>query len=403
MNSIFKLYKDSFQGLSKEIWILTLITLVNRSGTMVLLFMSVYLTTQLDYTLSRAGIVMSCFGVGSFIGSYVGGKLTDSIGFYKVMYGSLILSGLSFFLLLFVESFEYMCLVVILTSSLADSFRPANYASVKAYSKKENQTRSLSLIRLAVNLGFSLGPFLGGLLAESVGYYWLFILDGGTCILSGICLLIFLPEKRIEKEKIVAKVIEKTESVFANKRFRLFLISLFLVSFAFFQLFTSYPVFLNDQFSFTESKIGLLMALNGFLIAVFEMPLVFLVEKKYKKINLITLGVFLTGFSFLFYTIDTQWVLIPIVSMIIVTFGEMINFPFSSSWALNQSNESNAGKYMGAFTMTFSLSHIISPYAGFKLIEVFGYQVMWGVMFVSCIIGGLILVKVSKMPKLIAS
>ena len=92
-----KLFIDPYKGLSKEIWILTLVTLINRAGAMVIPFLSLYLTKSLGFTHTEVSLIMMFFGIGSLFGSWVGGKLTDKIGYYKVMYLSLFISGFLFF------------------------------------------------------------------------------------------------------------------------------------------------------------------------------------------------------------------------------------------------------------------------------------------------------------------
>ena len=110
---MIKLYKDylkTFDGLSREVWWLALITLINRAGTMVIPFLSLYLTKSMDFSMSDVGWIMSCFGLGSVAGSWLGGKLTDKIGYYKVMFFSLILTGFLFVGLQFLDTFESICL-----------------------------------------------------------------------------------------------------------------------------------------------------------------------------------------------------------------------------------------------------------------------------------------------------
>jgi len=294
---------------------------------MVLLFMPLYLK-DLDFSLAQIGFAMSCFGVGSFIGAWIGGKLTDIIGYYQVMFMSLFAAGVSFFLLWFVKDFYWICMAIIISSTLGDAFRPANYAAIKAYSKKENQTRSMSLVRLAINLGFSLGPFVGGMLAESYGFHWVFILDGVTCITAAFAMLIFLPNVSIEKNKEVEakkKSIETREiSVFENKRFMFFLASSFLLAIAFFQLFTTFSVFLHDQYQYSEGMVGKLMAFNGFLIALIEMPLVFKLEHLHRKMKMVAIGTLLFCLSFIFlgfklieyYGYATHWTVMAILTFL---------------------------------------------------------------------------------------
>ena len=166
---------------------------------MVIPFLSLYLTKNLNFLLSDVGWIMSFFGLGSVAGSWIGGKLTDKIGSYRVMFFSLLGTGFSFVALQFVTSFIGFCAGIFGLMLIADAFRPAMYVALNAYSKSENKTRSVTLIRLAINLGFSAGPAIGGIIIATIGYKGLFWIDGITCLSAGILLLQVLNPKKSKK------------------------------------------------------------------------------------------------------------------------------------------------------------------------------------------------------------
>jgi predicted MFS family arabinose efflux permease len=381
---LLQLYIDSFRGLSKEIWLLALITLINRSGTMVILFLSIYLTNTLGFTLGQAGMVMSCFGLGSVAGSYLGGKLTDRFGYYSVMFWSLFIGGAFFFLLMQMTSLFWFCMVTFLLTTTGDMFRPANFAAIHAYSKPENQTRSLSLIRLAINLGFSVGPAAGGIIAVTMGYQWIFVIDGGTCMLAALLFAWIMSEKkgRKKREQVEAPVLQQEAVVPAHrdKAFMLFMFFMLLQTIAFMQLFTTLPKFYKDHFLLNEDQIGLLMGLNGLLIAILEMPIIFTIEKRFNQLSMIAMGALLIMLSYLLFNIFPFWTGVVILSMLAITLGEIINFPFTNAWAMNRTTAYNRGQYMGIYTMTFSVAHVVAPSLGMQIAQNFGYQALWYVV-----------------------
>ena len=114
-----------YQGLSREVWFLALTTLVNRAGAMVIPFLSLYLTRYLGLTMGQVGWIMTCYGLGSVLGVFLGGKFSDRFGYYKVMLGSLSITGLIFIALQVVESFYGFCAGIFLLTLVADAFRPA--------------------------------------------------------------------------------------------------------------------------------------------------------------------------------------------------------------------------------------------------------------------------------------
>ncbi|PNQ73373.1 MFS transporter [Hanstruepera neustonica] len=384
MKTLFNNYLNTFKGLSREVWWLALITLINRAGTMVIPFLSLYLTTDLNFTLNQVGWVMSAFGFGSVVGSWLGGKLTDTIGYYKVMVRSLLTTGILFIGLQFLNTFTAICIGIFLVMLVADMFRPAMYVALSAYSKPENKTRSVTLIRLAINLGFSAGPALGGLIIITMSYSGLFWVDGITCILATILLMKVLNPK---KAKTTDNVInENPQSAYSDKAFWIFLASMTVFGIIFLQYFSTMPIYYKDIHALTELEIGLLLGLNGAFIFILEMPLIkWLENTKYSKTFLMLVGAFLTAASFLVLNL-TSWVGILLVGMLFMTVGEMIAFPFSNAFAMERAKKGNQGEYMALYTISFSIAHIFGHNAGMQLVDHLGFDNTWYIMTVLGII-----------------
>lgn len=373
---LWRKYINTFKGLSREIWLLAGITLVNRAGMMVIPFLSIYLTKEVGLTLSDVGWIMTCFGLGSIAGAWFGGKLTDRIGGYKVMFGSFILGGVGFVLLQYLHTFQSLCWGVFALTLVADAFRPALFVAMSNYSKPENKTRSVTLIRLAINLGISLGPTVGGLLILYFGYAALFWTDGITNILAGILLIFLLnPKKRsiIDPPKEVANPL----SPYRDRYFILLLIGLYIFTIAFLQYFSTMPVYYRTVHHLSEGDIGFLMGLNGFLIFIIEMPVVqYFESKKTNKVKLLMVGMMLLASSFLLLPV-VSWSGILIVSVVLMTLGELLVFPYANALAVQRAKRGKQGEYMALFSMNFSFAHVFSHNLGMQSTAHFGFNTTW--------------------------
>ena len=396
----FNKYIDNFRGFSREIWILTLITFINRAGTMVLPFLSKYLKEDLGFTYSQVGWILVSFGCGSMVGSWLGGKLSDKIGFYRIMIFSLLVSGLGFFVLQTITNYYGLLLAIFLIMAVADMFRPAMFVSLGAYAKPENRTRALTLVRLAINLGFAAGPAMAGLLIMNVGYKGLFWVDGTSCILA---ISIFWWQV---KEKKKSKYTDKehpgeilTHSVFKDKPFWIFLSGTLITGILFFQLFTTLPLYHKEQFGLIEFQSGLLLTLNGVLVFFLEMPIVTYIEKhKLNKLKIITYGCLAMAIS-MYVLLINNWAGILIIMMLFMTFAEMFVFPFSNSFAMSRAPKGHEGRYMAIFTMSYSLAHILSAKTGLEIIDRFSYQSNWVFMGTLGIVGVLLFFSVIQLVK----
>jgi MFS family permease len=271
----------------------------------------------------------------------------------------------------------------------ADAFRPAMFVALNAYSKEENKTRSVTLIRLAINLGFSAGPAIGGLIITGIGYYALFWVDGVTCILAAFVLLKVLHPKKVKELDVVT--VEKPVSVYKDKAFWIFFIAMFIFGFTFMQYFSTMPLYYKDVRNLSVFEIGLIMGFNGFFIFIFEMPLIHWLESlKKQKIKLVAAGLFLVALSFIIL-ITTSWVGVILIGILLMTVGEMIAFPFSNAFAMERGKKGNQGEYMAMYAISFSLASIFSHNSGMQMIDYIGYDLTWLFMTAFAFLGVAIL------------
>ena len=376
---MLKQFLEPYRGLSSEIWILALITFINRAGAMVVPFLSLYLTKYLHFSLGQVGWIMTFYGLGSVLGVYLGGKLSDKIGYYKVMYVSMFLTGIIFLAIQFVYNFYLLCVSVFLLTAVADAFRPALWVALSAYSKKENRTRSVTLIRLAINLGFSMGPALGGFIIAGLSYKGLFWVDGVTTLIAAVMIFKLLDQKVAEKETNSETTPAKM-SPYRDTHFLLFWLGMFLIGFTFMQYFSTLPLYYNEVMHMSEKDIGWLLSLNGLLVFLTEMPIVHKIEQySFNKLKVVVFGSFLIALSF-FVLLITPWIGIVVIGMTLMTFGEIFGFPFSNSYAMDRARKGNQGAYMAMYSMSFSVAHILGPNTGMQLVERFGYDTTWMVM-----------------------
>ena len=388
LKTAFQRYIDNFRGFTREIWILAIVTFINRAGVMVVPFLSKYLKEDLQFSYSEVGWIMVAFGVGSLIGSWLGGKLSDKIGFYKIMLFSLFVSGVILIGLQYVTTFFGLCFGFFLLMLVADMFRPAMFVAISAYAKPENRTRALTLVRLAINIGFAAGPALGGLVIMGIGYAGLFWIDGLTCIISIVIFGILVKEKKkFVDPNIETVTVAEVSSVFKDKPFWIFLITCLISGVMFFQLFTTIPLYHKEQFNLTEFQTGLLITLNGLMVFFLEMPIVSYIErKKINKLKVFTTGMIAMSIS-MFLMLINFWSGILIIMMVFMTIGEIFVFPFSNTFAISRAPKGHEGRYMAIFTMSYSLAHIFSSKIGMETIGHFGYQTNWMLMGILGFIG----------------
>lgn len=403
MKRFFSLYLDSYRGLSKPIWMLSLVILINRTGAMVVPFLSIYMTQSLGFSIKETGYVLSFFGLGAVIGSWIGGWLTDKFGFFKIQAISLFFIVPMYFILPELRTVESLSIGIFFLSAISDTFRPANSVAIAYYAKPENLTKAFSLNRMAINLGFSIGPALGGILA-SISYYWLFYGNALGSLIAGIVFYIYFNNRKTKfpKEKIASKTevitTEKAPSPYKDRKIMLFSLLCALYAICFFQLLTTLPLFYKEVHQMSEAEIGIILGYSGIFIVVLEMLLVQIADKRLTISQILIGGTLLCGLSFVMLNLNNS-LLMLYLSMSVLCISEILAMPFMSTVIVKNSVEGNRGAYMGLYSLSFSVAHIFSPFLGTLTVEHFGFEALWwatGILSVIIAIGFYFLMKTMK-------
>jgi len=375
-SNLAKLFKDAYGGISTEVWWLALVTLINRSGTMVILFLSLYVTEHLHLTVQNAGVVMGIFGAGSLCGVFISGRFTDKLGYYPVILFSLFGGAVMFMMMSFITDYYVICIATFFMSCIAEAFRPPMMTAISFYSTPATYTRSMSLNRLAINLGFSVGPVVGGFLAL-YDYRLIFWADGVTCFGAGLIILFMLKNKKpADLPQHEGSKVQSASSAYHDRLYLYFIFISMLFAMSFFQFFSTMPLYYKNIFSMKENEIGMLIAINAVIVASVEMVLVFKIQDKWSKFKFIATGAWMLVLCYLALPFFSSILLFVIIN-IVISFSEMLALPFMNTFMNERSNAKNRGQYAALYAMSWSAAQILLPVIATQTIAHFGYDMLW--------------------------
>ncbi len=386
------------KGLSRDLWVIYTATLINRAGTMVLPFLALYLTTQLHEDAATAGLILTFYGLGALVTAPFIGKLSDKIGSLTVMKISLFFSGVILIFYPLITGFPLLLAVTLLWSIINEGFRPAVMSLISYIAPADKRRTAFAMNRLVINLGMSIGPVAAGFLAE-LNFSIIFYVDAATAIAAALFLTFYPVRHKIDKEEIEREV-EKLQShrgtVLKDLRFLFFLLAITPATMVIFQHLGVLPLYLVKDLHFQTSTFGMLTAVNTVLIIFVEVPLNTAMNSWSEKKSL-ALGALLIGIGF-GATAFVSSVVPLIITIIIWTFGEMILFPASSSFAAEISPPNRRGEYMGYFQMSFSLAFTLGPWLGTLVYDNLGGKEVWFAAFVVSIISAFALLLIPSKP-----
>ena len=382
MRALFRLYRDAYSHLPPAVWWLCSVAFVNRAGTMVLPFLTLWLTTQRGFEPKVAGLLVGVYGGGSLIGTYFGGWLTDRIGAKHVQTASLGGAGVLFMALGQADGLGELLGLLFALGFVADAFRPANLALLAAACPPQHRNKAFALMRLAVNLGWSIGPALGGLLARQ-SYALLFWIDGATCLLAMLLFVGFV-QRRLPTEDTSPATPQGSRSPWRDRPFLVTIVMTLLMATVFMQFFATAPLHYERHYGLDEASIGMLSGLNALMVVLFEMALVQMLGTR-RPLPTVALGALLMGLGFSLIGLGTT---MPFAALCVLiwTCGEMLESAQLMTYVANRAGSKNRGRYLGLLSLTYSLAFVLAPVLGTLVWSDIGPGALWG----GCLVLGVV-------------
>ena len=226
---------------------------------MVLPFIALYANQELGASKGDAGLVLAAYGIGAFVTAPFAGKLSDKIGTLRMMKISLLSTGAFLFLYSIVTHFVLFLALTFVWAIISEAFRPASMSFISSEISSDRRKTAFALNRLAINLGMSIGPVMGGILS-TINFHLLFYVDGITSLAAGVFLVLFPWEKHEVEEQPVTETTTSNQRGFVlkDKRLLYFLLALIPVEIVFFQHIGAYPLFIVSELGFSNAIFGYL-------------------------------------------------------------------------------------------------------------------------------------------------
>lgn len=393
LRRIARLYRDAFSGLPRDLWVLAFIALVNRSGTMVLPFLGLYFTREQGLGVAEAGRLIACYGLGSILGAWIGGWLSDRIGALATQKLSLTATGVGFMLFPLLRDPAVLAVGIFVVSVIAESFRPANMTEFAHRAAPGMQGRAFALLRLAANVGMAIGPAVGGILAL-YSYVWLFVGDAVTCWAAALLLVLWIRPLPAEPEPAadVAAAPPRARPPWRDAPFLALMAFVLLLAMCVFQVFSTLPLYLGRELGYREDAVGRLLALNAVLIVLFEMVLIHWAER-HDRMRIVAVGSFLLCAGLGVLPLG-RGPLFVAATVVVWSVGEMLALPLVNAVVADRAGRGMRGRYMGLYTMTFGGAFFLGPALGTWLYEHHGPATLWyavGATAVPLVLGALAL------------
>ena len=368
-------------ALPRKIWIHFAATLVNRLGSMAIPFLVLYLTKDAGFSAERAGLMLSLYGAGSLVVSPFLGRLADRVGHVRMMKASLLSSGLVMLCYPLAHSVGAIAAVTVALAVTAEAFRPASLSVLTDLAPPEQRKAAFAVNRLAINLGMSIGPAVGGYLAE-ISFPAIFRVDGSTSLLAFAVLAMtgFKVAEHAAAAGVDGAPGPRSRPGYKDMQLLGFLAACVPLAAVFFQHEGALPLDVVRDLGLPASFFGWMFTINTVLIVLFEVRLNLKTAHWPHRKSLFIGGLFIAaGFGAMAFCHTGP----AIASTVVVwTIGEMILLPTMSNVVAELAPPDRRGEYMGLYSMSWGIAFATGPWLGTFALERFGRVALWGGAFV---------------------
>ena len=360
--------------------ILTGVIFIDQIGSFLLFpFFALYVTKKFSVGMTEVGVLFALFAISGFIGSFIGGALTDRLGRRNMIIFSLLTSAFSTLAMGFVNTMEAFSLIATISGLFTNIGGPAYNALVGDILPEEQRVKGFSIIRVAYNVSAAIGPAIGGLLA-SRSYLALFIADAIISTIAAVLVYRTIPETKPELQPGVKPETTKQSFkgyilVFRNIAFVFFVLASTLAWMVFNNFHSTLGVFLRDVHTIPESGYGALISMNALMVIALQFWVSHKIEK-YPSMLMMAAGTLIFSFGYFMFGITSSYNWF-IIAMIFITIGEMITIPISSAEVIKFAPEDMRGRYGAVYGLSWTIPSMIGPYLAGLILDNHNPNWLW--------------------------
>jgi MFS family permease len=376
-------FRDSLRQLPPRVWIVSVGSLVNRTGNFLPVFIVLYLVSK-HHSAGIAGLVLGASGLGNVLGNAIGGLLADRIGRrWTIALSAFVTSGLTACVPLVVNLVALVGLVGLIGTA-SQIYRPAAAALLVDGMDPQRRLAAFGLFRLGMNVGAAVGGVLGGLLAAR-SFSWLFYGNAIASLAFGVITVLLVRDAPRREDQAKQREPEDPPAktgylvALADRRLRRFLTMTFVAEFVYIQCTVGLPLHVTSA-GLSAADYGLLIGLNGLLVVLFELPVTGAISRRRPGYVLALGNVFTgVGLALTFFADSMVWLS---ATVLLWTAGEMLYASMAAAYLSGLAPPHLVGRYQGIYGAAINAGTGLGPLIG-GLVYAFNTTAFWALVGVA--------------------
>jgi len=377
--AILRKRKVSEINYPREFWLLFWGVFINRvTASMIWPFLTVYMYQTLEVPLATITLLFPLRAISSIISTAIVSPIMDKTGRKGVIVFGLITSGLVFFAMTMTTSLPAWAVIITVFGAVMPIYNIGVNTMVADIIPQERRAPAYALIRTVSNAGIAIGPIIGGVLAV-MSFQLVFMLTGISYLVLAVLTVMFIaetiPDNPDAKRKRGGIFSDGYGFILQDLRFMSFIGMYFLILMAYAHMFSLLPVYVSENFGLAENQYSLMITVNAVMV-VFLQFIVTKYSERFDDFKVMTVGTLFYSVGLFSFVLGSElWHFM--ISVAIVTMGELIVMPTATTLVANLAPDDMRARYLGLLSLGYPVGSGIGPVLGGFLNDAVAPVAMW--------------------------
>jgi predicted MFS family arabinose efflux permease len=383
--SIAQTFRD-YRALDRRIWTVAAVRAVNTGGlSLAMAFMAIYLVDDRGLSAQLYGWIYLGANLGQSVAQGYAGEFSDRLGRRRIMALSLVVRAAVIAAIgaeILVDASLWIIGPTLLVSAvLRGIFEPVAYALVADIARPDQRVAAYGLQRMGTNLGWAIGPAMGGLLAAVMHFGYVFFIAAAFLVVAAwFSGRIDDPAASAERTDTRISVRQGLAEAFGRRDLTVLLVCSFLFAVVHVQLFSTLSIYTSSELDLTKADLGVIYAINGALVLLLQVPAVGYISRVGAPRALLFGSLLYVSCFAAMGAADSE--LDVALAVFLLTAGEVVVAPAHQTAAAVLGDPRRMGRAFGLLGLAQMLGVAVAPLLGGVLYDHLRHHpmAMWGVL-----------------------